>query len=119
MSGAPPYPLSRLALPSQARFAIAATRWHEELVDSLCSGARDAFAEAGVEAEQMVELRVPGVFELPLAAQRLARLEGVVAVVALGVVVRGSTPHFDYVCQACTHGLTRVSLDCDTPLGLV
>ena len=116
MSGAPPPP-EALVLDPDARFAIAAARWHAELVDSLLAGAVAAFAEAGVDASRLLQWRVPGCFELAWVAQRLARAEGVVGVVALGVVVRGDTPHFDYVCQACAQGLTRVALDCDRPVG--
>ncbi len=116
MSGAPPSPAA-LELDPELRFAIVAARWHAELVDSLLAGAQDAFDEAGVSANRLLQWRVPGSFELPLAAQRLARAEGVAGVVALGVVVRGATPHFDYVCQACVQGLTRVALDCDRPVG--
>ena len=80
----------------------------------LLAGARRALAEAGVD--QVVELTVPGTFELPVAAARLAGT-GVDAVVALGVVIRGGTPHFDYVCSAATSGLTDVSVRHGIPVG--
>jgi 6,7-dimethyl-8-ribityllumazine synthase len=82
-------------------------------MDGLLDGARRALADAGVEAVTVV--RVPGTFELPVAAARLAR--HVDAVVALGVVVRGGTPHFDYVCQAATSGLTQVAVTTGVPVG--
>jgi 6,7-dimethyl-8-ribityllumazine synthase len=95
------------------RVVVVAAQWHEQVMDGLLDGARRALAEAGIEAR---ELRVPGCFELPVAAARLAR-SGVDAVVALGVVVRGGTPHFDYVCQAATSGLTAVTVETGVPVG--
>ncbi len=80
----------------------------------LLDGALRALREAGVTAPPV--LRVPGSFELPVAAARVAR-DGADAVVALGVVVRGGTPHFDYVCSAATHGLTSVAVDTGVPVG--
>ncbi|WP_026549860.1 6,7-dimethyl-8-ribityllumazine synthase [Arthrobacter sp. Br18] len=94
------------------RLAVIAASWHTEIMDGLLDGARRAAAEAGVET---TELRVPGSFELPVAAARLAPHFD--AVVALGVVIRGGTPHFDYVCQAATSGLTDVSVRTGVPVG--
>jgi 6,7-dimethyl-8-ribityllumazine synthase len=95
------------------RLAIAATRWHAEITDTLLVRALEAAREAGVEEPTVV--RVPGAVELPVACQALARNHD--AVVALGVVIRGGTPHFEYVCDAVTAGLTRVALDESTPVG--
>ncbi len=92
--------------------AIVASSWHDEVMDGLIAGARRAADEAGIEAALV---RVPGSFELPVVAQRLAGAYD--AVVALGVVIRGGTPHFDFVCAAATDGLTRVALDTGTPVG--
>jgi 6,7-dimethyl-8-ribityllumazine synthase len=103
-------------VPGQARglrVAVVAAQWHEQVMEGLLDGARRALADAGVEAVTVV--RVPGTFELPVAAARLAR--HVDAVVALGVVVRGGTPHFDYVCQAATSGLTQVAVTTGVPVG--
>jgi 6,7-dimethyl-8-ribityllumazine synthase len=96
------------------RVAVVAATWHPEIMDGLLDGAQRALVEAGVVDTAVV--RVPGSFELPFAAQRLAR-EGYDAIVALGVVIRGGTPHFEYVCAAATHGLGRVALDHDVPVG--
>jgi 6,7-dimethyl-8-ribityllumazine synthase len=96
------------------RVAVVASLWHEQVMDGLVAGSLRALREAGVAHAQVV--RVAGAFELPLAARAAARA-GFDAVVALGVVVRGGTPHFDYVCQAATHGLTRVALDTMVPVG--
>lgn len=97
----------------QLRLAIVAASWHQRVMDGLVDGARRAAGEAGVAEPTLV--RVPGSFELPVAAARLAPHFD--AVVALGVVIRGGTPHFDYVCQAATTGLTDVSVTAATPIG--
>ena len=96
------------------RVAIVAAQWHTEVMDGLLAGALRGLADAGVQ--DPVVIRVPGTFELPVAAARCAAA-GLDAVVALGVVVRGGTPHFDYVCRAVTDGLTRVALDAGVPIG--
>lgn len=92
---------------------IVAASWHEVVMGGLLAGARRALAEAGAV---VTEVRVPGSFELPVAAVVAAR-RGADAVVALGVVVRGGTPHFDYVCQAATTGLTQVAVQTGVPVG--
>lgn len=94
------------------KVAIIAASWHTQIMDGLVDGAQRAAAEAGAEATLV---RVPGSFELPVAAARLAQHFD--AVVALGVVIRGGTPHFDYVCQAATDGLNRVAIDSRRPVG--
>jgi 6,7-dimethyl-8-ribityllumazine synthase len=96
------------------RVAVVAAQWHEQVMDGLLAGARRALAEARVAKPEVV--RVPGSFELAVVAAALAR-QGYDAVVALGVVVRGGTPHFDYVCSAATDGLSRVALDHDVAVG--
>ncbi|MFE7592585.1 6,7-dimethyl-8-ribityllumazine synthase [Kitasatospora sp. NPDC057512] len=96
------------------KVAVVAAQWHDTVMNGLLDGAHRALKELGV-AEPTV-LRVPGTFELPVAAKRLAE-RGYDAVVALGVVIRGGTPHFDYVCQAATSGLTQVSVDTGVPVG--
>jgi 6,7-dimethyl-8-ribityllumazine synthase len=96
------------------KVVVVASQWHRTVMDGLLDGARRALAEAGVR--DVAELRVPGVFELPVAASRVAR-DHVDAVVALGVVIRGGTPHFDYVCQAATVGLTAVAERTGVPVG--
>ena len=95
------------------RLGVAATWWHGEIVDVLLERALAVAGKAGVEQPTVV--RVPGTIELPVVCQELARTHD--AVVALGVVVRGGTPHFEYVCDAVTAGLTRVALDERTPVG--
>lgn len=93
---------------------VIASRWHTDVMDGLLGGARRALADSGVH--HSTEVRVPGTFELPVAAARLAGA-GFDAVVALGVVIRGGTPHFDYVCSAATTGLTLVAQRTGVPIG--
>ena len=93
---------------------VVASRWHGEIMDALLDGARRALQANGVH--DVTEVRVPGAFELPVAAAR-AVAAGADAVVALGVVIRGGTPHFDYVCQGATAGLTSVSVRTGVPVG--
>ncbi|MGY1814213.1 6,7-dimethyl-8-ribityllumazine synthase [Blastococcus sp. SYSU D00820] len=92
---------------------IVATTWHAEITDSLLARAVAAARASGIAEPTVV--RVPGAVELPVVAQALTERHD--AVVALGVVVRGGTPHFEYVCDAVTAGLTRVALDAATPVG--
>lgn len=92
--------------------AIVASTWHEQICDALLEGALRVAKDCGVAEPKVV--RVLGAIEIPVVAQALA--VGHDAVVALGVVIRGQTPHFDYVCDAVTQGLTRVSLDSSTPV---
>jgi 6,7-dimethyl-8-ribityllumazine synthase len=98
---------------SGLRVAVVAASWHTAVMDGLLAGALRGLAECAVAEPTVV--RVPGSFELPVAAARLARDHD--AVVALGVVIRGGTPHFEYVCQAAAEGLTRVSVDTGVPVG--
>jgi 6,7-dimethyl-8-ribityllumazine synthase len=99
---------------SGARVAIVASRWHETIMDGLVAGARRALKAAGVE--QLDLLHAPGAFELPIFAKACAD-DGYDAIVALGVVIRGGTPHFEYVSAAATNGLAQVALDTGVPIG--
>jgi len=99
---------------SDLRVAVVASSWHAEVMDGLVAGARRAMDAYQVDAPELV--RVPGSFELPVTAKTLAE-RGYDAVVALGVVIRGGTPHFDYVCAAATDGLSRVALDTGVAVG--
>jgi 6,7-dimethyl-8-ribityllumazine synthase len=93
--------------------AIAATRWHADITDTLTERAVAAAKECGIDDPLVV--RVPGAVELPVVAAELARSHD--AVVCLGAVIRGGTPHFEYVCDAVTYGITRVALDAGIPVG--
>jgi 6,7-dimethyl-8-ribityllumazine synthase len=99
---------------SGLRVALVASLWHTEVMDGLLDGARRALQDS--KLLDITELRVPGAFELPVAVARLAD-NGFDAVVALGVVIRGGTPHFDYVCQGVTTGLTLVAQRTGVPVG--
>ena len=97
---------------SGVRLAIVASTWHATICNALLDGALRVADDCGIANPTVV--RVHGAIEIPVVAQELARTHD--AVVALGVVIRGETPHFDYVCDAVTQGLTRVSLDAATPV---
>ena len=99
------------------RIAIIAARFNESIVTDLISGAIDALTRHGAGETQLQIVRVPGALELPLVAQRLAKTRQVDGIVALGVVIRGATPHFEYVCSECASGLQRVSLEHEMPIG--
>jgi 6,7-dimethyl-8-ribityllumazine synthase len=114
-------PVSGAGAPDQSAFdasglkiAVVAASWHTEVMAGLLAGAERALSAHQV-ADALV-VRVPGTFELPVVARALAQ-QGYDAVVALGVVIRGGTPHFDFVCNAATDGLTRVTLDTGVPVG--
>ncbi|HEY5516046.1 MAG TPA: 6,7-dimethyl-8-ribityllumazine synthase [Pengzhenrongella sp.] len=96
------------------RVSIVAASWHTVVMAGLLAGARRALAAAGVT--DVREVRVPGAFELPVAASRAAH-HGADAIVALGVIIRGGTPHFEYICQAATQGLSDVALRSGVPVG--
>jgi len=98
---------------SAYRVAVVAASWHTQVMDGLLAGAARACADHSVEP---TVVRVPGTFELPVVASSLGQ-QGYDAVVALGVVIRGGTPHFDYVCSSATDGLTRVALDHTVAVG--
>jgi 6,7-dimethyl-8-ribityllumazine synthase len=99
-----------------ARFCVISARFNEAIVDRLTDGAVTTLQRLGVEPGEIHLLRVPGAFELPLAAQRAAKTRQYDGIVALAAVIRGATPHFDYVSGQCAAGLSRVSLDADIPV---
>jgi len=99
------------------RFAIVAAQFYRELTDWLIDGAQRALADCGVASEDIDLVEVPGCFELPLACRKLIDADRYDAVVALGVVIRGETPHFDFVAGECARGLMNVQLDAGVPIG--
>ena len=105
-----------LRAPAGARFAILASRWNPRIVDALVAGARKAFADHGVDEAAIDVVRVPGAWELPIAAARMAQAGGHAALVALGCVVRGDTRHYEQVADGCAQGLMRVALDHGVPV---
>lgn len=100
-----------------ARFALLAARFNSFIVQHLIDGAQDALCRHGVAHSDIDLIWVPGAFELPLAAQRLAASERYDGIIALGAIIRGGTPHFEYVASECVKGLASVSLEYDLPLG--
>ena len=99
-----------------ARFAILASRWNPRITDALVAGARKAFADNGVAEAAVDVIRVPGAWELPLAAARIGAAGSHAAIVALGCVVRGDTRHYEHVADRCAEGLMRVALDYRVPV---
>ncbi len=98
------------------RFAIVASSWNDSLVSRLIDGAREALQEVAVAAEAVEIFRVPGSFELPLCALKAAASGKFDAIICLGVIIRGDTPHFDYVAAETAHGITEVNLKTGVPV---
>lgn len=103
-------------IPSDAKVAIVAARFNQRLVDALLDGCCKRLEFHGIDGERIEVQRVPGAFELPLAAKALARTKRYRAIICLGAVVRGDTPHFDYVAGECAHGIQSVSLSENLPV---
>jgi 6,7-dimethyl-8-ribityllumazine synthase len=97
-------------------YVIVVARWNSFVVEHLLEGAIDTLRRHGISDQQMHIVRVPGAFEIPLACQRAAKLPNCDAIIALGAVIRGGTPHFDYVAGECTKGLAQVQMDTSTPI---
>jgi len=98
------------------RIALLVSRFNSFVVESLLSGAIDTLKRHGAEEHDLTVIRVPGAYEMPIAARRLAATQRYEAIIALGAVIRGSTPHFEYVAGECTKGLSSVSLQHDIPI---
>lgn len=98
------------------RVAIVRTHWNEHITTKLLEGARSVFSQARLHPEDINEFEVPGAVELTFAASRLIETGFYDAIVVLGCVIRGGTPHFDYVCQSVTQGVTRLNSECDIPV---
>lgn len=105
-----------LRAPAAARFAIIASRWNARITDVLVAGARQSLAGNGIADEAVDVIRVPGAWELPLAAARLAAAGRHAAIIALGCVIRGDTRHYEHVADGCAEGLMRVSLEFRLPV---
>lgn len=98
------------------RYAIVTTRWNAQVVDRLRDGAIDTLRRHGVDLKQITVVTAPGAFELPLVAQRVAASEKFDAIICLGAVIRGATPHFDYVAGEAAKGIAGVATDFDMPV---
>jgi 6,7-dimethyl-8-ribityllumazine synthase len=110
----PAPPAQQIADPN-VRMAVLVAGFHRSIAERLLDGVRSRLAESGLPAGQLDEVWVPGAYELPLAAQTLARTRRYAAILTVGAVIRGETPHFDYVCDAAASGLLRVALDTGVP----
>ncbi len=102
--------------PGKARFGIIAGRFNSFIVDHLVTGALDCLRQHGVADKSMTLVHVPGAYELPLVAQKMAVSEHYDAIIALGCVIRGATPHFDFVAGECSKGLAQVAHDSGIPV---
>ena len=105
-----------LRAPEGARFAIIASRWNARITEALLEGARKAMVDHGVDEAAVDVFRVPGAWELPLLAARLASTGGYAGIVALGCVVRGDTRHFEHVADGCSEGLMDVAMEFGLPV---
>lgn len=102
--------------PTNANYVLVVARFNSFIVDSLQSGAIDALTRHGVSDKNITVVKVPGAYELPLVAKRLAESKKYDAIIALGAVIRGSTPHFDYVAGECAKGLGQVGMQQNLPV---
>jgi 6,7-dimethyl-8-ribityllumazine synthase len=98
------------------RIAIVVSRFNDFITERLLAGAEETIREAGVAGNDLIVLRVPGAFEIPIAAQRLAETSRVDAVICLGCLIRGATPHFEYIASACAHGITAAAAATGVPM---
>ena len=98
------------------RVAIVVSRFNDFITERLLEGATAALAEAGLTGDAVEVLRVPGAFEIPMAAQRIAETGQVAAVICLGCLIRGATPHFEYIASACAHGITAAASSTGVPM---
>lgn len=101
---------------TRKKFAIIVAEWNEDITEVLYEGARHALIAAGTKKHHIIRKNVPGSFELPLGAQWMAENKNIDAVICLGCVIQGDTPHFDYICQAVAHGIMKVNLKTSKPV---
>lgn len=101
---------------SRKKFAIVVAEWNEEITEALFEGAVQSLISSGVKKNNIIRKNVPGSFELPLGALWMAEKKDIHAVICLGCVIQGETPHFDYICQAVAYGVTEVSLKTKKPV---
>lgn len=101
---------------SKKKFAVVVAEWNEDITEALFQGAYDALLTLGVNKSNIIRKNVPGSYELPLGAQQFARKKSIDAVICLGCVIQGETPHFDYICQAVANGIMRINLDYGKPV---
>jgi len=114
--GAPRTVEGNLVIPSGAKFVLVTSRFNHFIVDRLAEGALDAIARHGGSLSDVTIVRVPGAWEIPTVVRRIAEKRSAAAIIALGAVIRGSTPHFDYVAAEVTKGIAQVSLQTGVPV---
>lgn len=107
--------LTHFPIARDIRVAIVRTLWNGHITERLLAGALEAFKNAGIEADMIETFEVPGAVELTFAAAKLVDTGLFDAIIVLGCVIRGDTPHFDYVCQSVTQGITHLNAECDIP----
>lgn len=100
----------------KGKYALVVGRWNSFVVEHLLDGALDTLRRHGVAEQQITVVRAPGAFEIPLVCKKIAEKGGVDAIIALGAVIRGGTPHFDYVAGECTKGIAQVTMDYGIPV---
>lgn len=98
------------------KYGIIVSRFNDFITGKLCEGAMDALIRSGAKDEDISILKVPGAFEIPLAAQKLAAMKKFDAIICLGAVIRGATSHYDYVCAEVSKGIAAVSLEAGIPV---
>jgi len=101
---------------AKGRYAIVATRWNAYIVNSLIIGAVDTLKRHGIEKQEITVVRCPGAFELPLTLLKLAKLQQFDALIALGAIIKGGTPHFDIIAGQCTSGISNIMLEHEIPI---
>lgn len=109
-------PSAAVAIMTDARVAIVMARWNQHITQPLTDGALDTLHKAGFDKDSVDVYTVPGAIELTFAASQLIEAEAYDAIIVFGCVIKGDTPHFDYVCQSVTQGITALNADCDTPV---
>jgi 6,7-dimethyl-8-ribityllumazine synthase len=101
---------------SKKKFGIVVAEWNEDITSALYEGAHQALLASGVKKKNIFRKEVPGSFELPLAAQWMAERKDIDAVICIGCVIQGDTPHFDYICKAVSYGIMKVGLKTNKPV---
>ncbi len=110
------YSGKNLSVLKDKKIGVVVSEWNDEITESLYSGAYETLINLGAEASNIIKKYVPGSYELTLGAQWLAKSDDIDAVICLGCVIQGDTPHFDYICQAVANGITNVGLKYDKPV---
>ncbi len=103
-------------LAKQARIAIVSSRFNSFIVDKLNEGAIKTLKQNGIDEEDIIHVKVPGAFEIPVVVKTLLDKSVYDAIITLGAVIRGETPHFDYICDACSSGISRLAMDYGVPV---